>query len=161
MTMADQIVLLNAGRIEQVGQPAFLYGSPASRFSARFIGTPPMNIVPANDTVRNLLRKAFPSDVADRADLLIGVRPEEIFLADNGAEARLVNVEYLGADKILHCELGESPVLIRASRDTATQIGSNVRIAWKCESVHLFSEETGKRIFQPEAGGNNVDSLKA
>jgi sn-glycerol 3-phosphate transport system ATP-binding protein len=160
MTMADQIVLLNAGRVEQVGDPASLYGSPSSRFSARFIGTPPMNVIPVTDTVRTILRRNFPSEVVDRRDLLLGVRPEEICLADDGTEARLVNIEYLGADKILHCELGGSPVLIRASRDAAPQIDSNVKIAWKSENVHLFSEETGKRILQPEAGGNNVGSLE-
>jgi sn-glycerol 3-phosphate transport system ATP-binding protein len=146
MTMADQIVLLNAGRIEQIGHPTDLYGTPLSAFSARFIGTPPMNVFPAGPVVRAALKSSFPTELAERHDLMVGVRPEEIAVADEGVEAKLVNVEYLGADKILHCELDGSRVLIRASRDVSPSVGSTFKIAWKSENTHLFSKETGKRL---------------
>ena len=146
MTMADQIVLLNAGSIEQIGHPTDLYGTPRSAFSARFIGTPPMNVFPAGPSIRQALKSGVPSELADRADLMVGIRPEEITVSEDGVEAKLVNVEYLGADKILHCELDGSKVLIRASRDVSPTVGSTFKIAWKSENTHLFSRETGKRI---------------
>jgi len=146
MTMADQIVLLNAGRIEQIGHPTELYGAPASRFSARFIGTPPMNVFPISDAVRGALAPSLPAEIVARTDLLVGIRPEEIFLSDSGVEARLVNVEYLGADKILHCDLGGHRILVRASRETEAQADSTIKIAWKGESVQLFNEETEKKF---------------
>jgi len=146
MTMADQIVLLNSGHVEQIGHPTELYGDPQSAFSARFIGTPPMNVFPAGDLVRGALRQSFPSELADRKDLLVGVRPEEISVSEGGVEARLVNIEYLGADKILHCDLGGSKILIRASRNTSPPLDSTFKITWKSENVHLFSKETGRKI---------------
>ena len=146
MTMADQIVLLNAGSIEQIGHPTDLYGTPRSAFSARFIGTPPMNVFPAGPSIRQALKSGVPSELADRADLMVGIRPEEITVSEDGVEAKLVYVEYLGADKILHCELDGSKVLIRASRDVSPTVGSTFKIAWKSENTHLFSRETGKRI---------------
>lgn len=147
MTMADQIVLLNAGRIEQVAHPTTMYGSPQSQFSARFIGTPPMNVFPATDALRKIVNKDFPMRALDETDLLIGIRPEEMFLSAKGLEVKLVNREYLGADIILHCMHDGAPILVRLSRgDAAPEIGSDVRISWRAENVHLFSRETGKKI---------------
>ncbi|WP_438754202.1 ABC transporter ATP-binding protein [Pararhizobium sp. O133] len=146
MTMADQIVLLNGGRTEQIGHPTELYGAPCSQFAARFIGTPPMNVFPAGDLTRGALSRSFRPDLVARPDLLMGVRPEDIYLGEDGVEAKLVNVEYLGADKILHCELDGSRILVRTSRETSPSIGSTLRLVWKNEDVHLFSKETQQKI---------------
>ncbi len=93
MTMADQIILLRAGRIEQDATPAALYARPATVFAARFIGTPPMNVI------------------ADGDARLLGVRPEDVRLAETGGlAARVVAVEYLGADSIVTCAAGAETV---------------------------------------------------
>ena len=86
--MADQVVLLRAGRIEQDAPPAELYARPATVFAARFIGTPPMNIIAA----------------PGRPDLKLGVRPEHVRIVERGGvEAVVQSVEYLGADTVVTC----------------------------------------------------------
>ena len=135
MSMADQVVLLNAGRIEQDAPPAELYARPASVFAARFIGTPPMNIVAA----------------ADRADLKLGVRPEHIRLADAGGIAAVVqSAEYLGADTVVTCTTstsGRVPESIAARLPGRHDLaeGTSVRLAWRPEDTHRFDAATGLR----------------
>ncbi|MDE3122757.1 MAG: ABC transporter ATP-binding protein, partial [Paracoccaceae bacterium] len=86
MTMADRIVLMNAGRVEQEGTPEDIYARPASTFAARFIGSPPMNLIPA---------EALQAGPAGR---LAGLRPEDMHLADTGVPVSVKGSEYLGAD---------------------------------------------------------------
>jgi len=90
MTMADQVVLLKGGRIEQDAPPADLYARPATAFAARFIGTPPMNVL----------------RLAGKSEHLIGVRPEDMRFADAGLPIRVTSVEFLGADSIVTCAAG-------------------------------------------------------
>ena len=87
MTMADQVILLREGRVEQDAPPAEMYARPATVFAARFVGTPPMNL---------LRLDAAPGR-------LIGVRPEDVRLGDSGLAARVTAVEYLGPDTIVTC----------------------------------------------------------
>src|SRR5206468_6262914 len=95
MTMADQIILMNAGRIEQAAKPAEIYEHPASVFAARFVGTPPMNVLPA-DAVAALCSDAVNAPHGrDRKGLLLGIRPESICLAESGAPAEVKAIEYL------------------------------------------------------------------
>jgi sn-glycerol 3-phosphate transport system ATP-binding protein len=135
MSMADQVVLLNAGRIEQDAPPAELYARPASVFAARFIGTPPMNIVAA----------------PGRPDLKLGVRPEHIRLADAGGVGALVqSAEYLGADTVVTCTtsapgtVGESLAARLPGRHDLAE-GAAVRLAWRPEDAHRFDAATGLR----------------
>ena len=102
MTMADQVVLMRNGRIEQDAAPAALYERPATIFAARFVGTPPMNVIPA---------RVLPADAAGRtrraptvmrrAMLAIGIRPEAARLGADGVAATVAAVEYLGADTLI------------------------------------------------------------
>src|SRR6476619_1936812 len=94
MTMADRVVLLRAGRIEQVGTPEDLYARPATAFTASFIGAPPMN----------LLREG---------ERLLGVRPEDMRLGAEGREAQVESIEYLGADSLVALASGGQPLLVR------------------------------------------------
>lgn len=88
MTMADRIVVMNAGRVQQVATPRDLYARPANIFVAGFIGTPPMNMIPA---------EALPAQMSVPPGSTLGVRPEDITLGPDGVPARLAGVEYLGA----------------------------------------------------------------
>jgi sn-glycerol 3-phosphate transport system ATP-binding protein len=129
MTMADQIVLLRAGRVEQDATPAALYARPATVFAARFIGTPPMNVITGAD------------------GRLVGVRPEDIRLADaGGVAARVVAVEYLGADSIVTCAVGAESVAVRAPGRVTLAAGTPVRLAWHAEAVHVFDAAGGHRL---------------
>ena len=132
MTMADQVVLLRDGRVEQSGSPDDLYGQPANVFAARFIGTPPMNVIPG-------LRGAGDGR-------LTGVRPEDVRLESEGLPAVVESVEYLGADSIVTCRAGDAAVNARVARHAGAAPGDHVHLAWNADAVHLFDAQTGKRI---------------
>ena len=132
MTMADQVVLLRDGRVEQNGTPDELYGRPANVFAARFIGTPPMNVI-----------AGVPGIGEDR---LLGVRPEDVRLDAGGLPATVEAVEYLGADSIVTCRAGGDLVNARVARHARAVPGERVCLAWNTDAVHLFDARTGKRI---------------
>jgi sn-glycerol 3-phosphate transport system ATP-binding protein len=119
MSMADQVILLRDGRVEQDATPAELYARPATVFAARFIGTPPMNVLTLEDAPDGAVIAGTKGPIVlpgRGAGLLLGVRPEEIHLAsDGGVRAAVATVEYLGADSILTCAVGDQTLAVRAS----------------------------------------------
>ncbi len=127
MTMADRVVLLRGGRIEQVGTPEELYAHPQTAFTAGFIGAPPMNLMKLNGG-------------------LTGVRPEDMRLGTReGMEAKVESVEYLGADSLVAAKSGEHSVLVRVAGRAAVNTGDAVRIAWHSNDEHHFDAQTGER----------------
>ncbi|MDA1117325.1 MAG: ABC transporter ATP-binding protein [Proteobacteria bacterium] len=136
MTMADQVVLLRDGRVEQDGTPEELYSRPATVFAARFIGTPPMNVVSIPALTGN--------------GTLLGVRPEDIRIAACGAGGGVAgvveNVEYLGADSIVSCRIGAEAMTVRASRVAHLSPGTALRLSWPAEATHYFDAQSGKRV---------------
>jgi sn-glycerol 3-phosphate transport system ATP-binding protein len=143
MTMADQIILMNGGRIEQAAKPADIYERPASVFAAKFIGTPPMNILGAES-----LARINPATVVApmRGELLLGVRPENIRLADSGAPAEVRAVEYLGAETMIEASLAGAPVLARLNGGPPCGVGDHVHLIWPAAAMHWFDAATGRRI---------------
>jgi sn-glycerol 3-phosphate transport system ATP-binding protein len=148
MGMADQIVLLRDGHIEQDAPPADVYATPATRFAASFIGTPPMNLFPlerldagmvARGTVSPVL--APPMDTA----AIGGIRPEHLRLAETGIAATVRHAEYLGADTVVTCTAGETTLLARLPGRAIPQAGAIVHLATD-EPAHLFHAATGRRI---------------
>jgi sn-glycerol 3-phosphate transport system ATP-binding protein len=132
MTMADQVILLRDGRVEQDGAPEDLYNRPATAFTARFVGTPPMNVV------------SLPGHT--RAGQWLGIRPEDIRLGAEGVEAVVESVEYLGADSILACRAGAEAVTVRLPRASPCAAGDAVRLSWDKSAEHRFDAATGMRI---------------
>jgi sn-glycerol 3-phosphate transport system ATP-binding protein len=132
MTMADQVILLREGRVEQDAPPEVLYARPATAFAARFIGTPPMNVLALDDRRR-----------------LLGIRPEDIRVLgakEPGAvEALVRSIEYLGADSILMCAIGRQALAVRAPGRVALAPGAPVSLAWARDAAHVFDAETGRR----------------
>jgi sn-glycerol 3-phosphate transport system ATP-binding protein len=149
MSMADQVILLREGRVEQDASPAELYARPATAFTARFIGTPPMNILKlANGSGGAVLGStAGPVLLPGRGDgLLLGVRPEDITLAPSGGlGATVKTIEFLGADSILTCEAGGQSLAVRTPGRVERPTGATVRLAWSKEHVHVFDEQSGRR----------------
>ena len=147
MSMADQVVLLNQGRVEQAGAPRELYAQPATTFAARFIGTPPMNLVAIE------VGCIAGSDVAiGITATTLGVRPEAISLTphgDNpeslGVPAVVASVEYLGANLVLRCTVGTQTLLVRADGRQIVQPGETVRLHWSPRDSHGF-DAAGQRI---------------
>ena len=117
MTMADQVVLMHAGRIEQEGPPAALYEHPDTMFTARFVGTPPMNVLSPQTLagLGDIVSAGAPPDRPAKA-LALGVRAEAARLAPMGVSAQVTAVEYLGADTLVDTRIGGEPFIIRISR---------------------------------------------
>ena len=128
MTMADRVILMRDGHIEQNGAPHELYNEPASDFTARFIGTPPMNLIPW------------------QGGTVLGVRPEHISIVEtNGLPATVKAVEYLGADSIILCDVKGETVSVRQTGYCALPAGAQVTLEWQNRHIHLFDRDSGKR----------------
>ena len=142
MSMADQVVLLNAGKVEQAAEPRAMYAKPATTFVAKFIGTPAMNLLRldggtiAGSTVQ-----------VNTSAHTLGVRPEAITLGQ-GLSAEVRSLEYLGADLVLRCAIGSETLTVRADGQTdlaAVAIGQQVRLQWPAAAAHHF-DSSGQRI---------------
>ncbi|HXJ84421.1 MAG TPA: ABC transporter ATP-binding protein [Candidatus Methylomirabilis sp.] len=149
MSMADQVILLREGRVEQDGTPAELYARPATAFTARFIGTPPMNVLRLADSagVGVIAGTDGPPVLSGRgAGLLVGVRPEDIGLAATGGLPAVVNsIEYLGADSIVSCAAGGQAIAVRAPRRVDRPVGTHVHLTWAKDAAHVFDATSGRR----------------
>ncbi len=125
MTMADRIIVMNGGRIEQIGTPAQVYHDPATTFVASFMGAPPMNLLPAEaDGGQLLLEGERLAETTHQGQVLAGIRPEAFLPDPNGALSLQVQiVEELGAHRLLHGKLGAEPVTVHVGNDVAAEPG--------------------------------------
>ena len=133
MTLAQRIIVMNAGVMDQFGTPEEVYHRPATTFVASFIGSPPMN----------LLQHA-PGVPEGR---ILGIRPEHIVLDDSGWSVQIEQVELLGAERLIYGRIGEEQIIMRAEEAaTPPQVGDTVRMAAAPERLHWFDTSTRKRI---------------
>jgi multiple sugar transport system ATP-binding protein len=160
MTMADKIVVLNAGTIEQVGTPLDLYARPANVFVAGFIGSPKMNMLPVRVLSANKdgVDVALPGGssvvvpveagaLAPDSELLLGIRPEHIRIADAGQfKGEAVLAERLGGLTILHADIGEKTRLVVQTEGTdMTPLHSPIALQADPSRCHLFAAD-GKAL---------------
>jgi sn-glycerol 3-phosphate transport system ATP-binding protein len=148
MGMADQIVLLRDGHIEQDAPPAEIYARPATSFAASFIGTPPMNLFPlARRDNGMVLQGTYDPILAPPAsgDLVGGIRPECLRLAERGISARVTHAEYLGADTVVTCAAGNATLLARLPGRVVLADDTPVHLATE-EPIHVFDAASGHRI---------------
>ena len=149
MSMADQVILLRDGRIEQDAPPAELYAQPASVFAARFIGTPPMNILPLSATPAGMVIEGSsgPAILPHNAneEWQLGVRPEHIHLVEQGVTAQVENIEYFGADTIVGAKIGAASLLVRVPGQLALVPGNTVQLGWDVANQYFFDKKTGLR----------------
>ena len=139
ITMADQVVLLNRGRLEQAASPRDLYEKPASPFAARFIGTPPMNLFPAS-----AFRKL--STAPDAPDHQLGIRPEAMHLENGGpVSASIRTLEYLGADVLADCVVDGTSFQVRLPTTGSVAPGQSIELGFEPGALHVFDAETGRR----------------
>ncbi len=139
MSMADQVVLLNKGRIEQSAQPREMYSRPATTFAARFIGTPAMNLL----HLQNGFIAGSEVAVAGPGNQL-GIRPESVTL-QGPVPAIVESLEYLGADLVLHCAVGSESITVRAGGKTDLVAGDQVVLGWPEQDEHYF-DSAGRRV---------------
>jgi sn-glycerol 3-phosphate transport system ATP-binding protein len=153
MSMADRVVLLNGGSIEQNATPVGLYEAPANTFVARFIGTPPMNLLPlaAGRDGAVVAGTDGPAVMpAACAGMTLGLRPEHIELAfERGVRAIVESVEYLGADSLVSCRLGTAAIAVRTPGSVGLSRGDAAWLVWAPAAQHLFGTD-GARVAAPD-----------
>jgi multiple sugar transport system ATP-binding protein len=155
MTLADKIVVLNAGRVEQVGSPLELYHNPRNQFVAGFIGSPTMNFVPVtveqagvegvrvrlpdNTTTTLTARRQHP---APGKELTLGIRPEALTLSDTGLQGQVIVSERLGGLTYLYVQIGGGPVVVvQVEGLDRTQPHQTVHLRLDPATCHLFDSE--------------------
>jgi multiple sugar transport system ATP-binding protein len=158
MTMADRIVVMNRGQIEQVGAPLEIYRRPATQFVAGFFGTPTMNFlagtIDGSDgrpvfRGRNLeqtLPDALPTALKGR-DVVLGVRAEHIKLGADGLPGRVELIEPLGSGTLVFFDFGgAAPLVAAVEPETGLAPGDSVRFGFDAARLHLFDAATGHRL---------------
>jgi sn-glycerol 3-phosphate transport system ATP-binding protein len=144
MSMADQVILMRDGKVEQAAAPAEMYAQPATVFAARFIGTPPMNIL-SLDPQQGGDAIAEASLPAAAKDILLGIRPEDVMLGGEGIPARVQSAEFLGADTVVTCLVGAQALSARVPGRALLTPGAAIRVSWRAEHAHFFDAASGRR----------------
>ena len=155
MSMADRVVLLRAGKVEQTGTPVELYERPANVFVARFIGTPPMNLLrleAGRDGAVIAGTDGPPIFSEDHNGAMLGVRPEHIELAfERGVRASVDTVEYLGGDSLVACRVGSQHVAVRVGGSVGLSRGDSTWLDWRESAQHYFDASGERRDFTEQA----------
>jgi len=165
MTLADRIVVMNGGHIQQQGTPAELFKNPVNKFVAGFLGSPPMNFLEADlvDKGGTLMAKgdgfaiALPADLAGRAQKLsldkvtLGIRPSDLEFDADAPDAvsfdlNVVISEYVGAQSVLICSCGDAKITVEIKSETPIALGETLRFAVRPEGLHLFDPKTEMAI---------------
>jgi multiple sugar transport system ATP-binding protein len=160
MTMADKIVVLRQGKVEQVGRPLDLYNHPANRFVAGFIGSPQMNFLDATITARDgamaqiavkdgsaiSLPLKSPSGSSGDA-VTLGVRPEHIVLSgglERGLPAVVTAIEQLGSTSMIHCRVADQRIICHCAGQTTVKLDETIHLGFDKADCHLFSKADGE-----------------
>ena len=151
MTLAERMIVMNAGRMEQIGTPEEVYQRPATTFVASFIGSPPMNLMEGQaDGTRftiNGVTLQLPAAAPRSGALLLGVRPEHADPAGSGWSLKVDVVEMLGAERLVYCKLGETSFTVRLDATLpAPVVGSVLTVAVKAQHLHWFNPQTRQRV---------------
>jgi multiple sugar transport system ATP-binding protein len=156
MTMADKIVVMHDGIVEQIGTPLELYDHPANQFVAGFIGSPAMNFLKGTLRVNGSAIFEGPNGVklpvaqapasANGAAAVYGIRPEHFTLADDGAEAEIVVIEPTGSETQVFAKLGGEEVVAVFRERHQFKPGEKIKLKPDPQLVHLFDATTGKRL---------------
>ena len=133
MTLAQRMMVMNAGVMEQFGTPEEVYNRPASTFVASFIGSPPMNLL-----------KTAPDG---KTGQIVGIRPEHLDIGSSGWPLKVEAIELLGAERLVYALLNDERVIIRIDENQPSPaLGSTIFAMPRADKVHHFDAATGKRI---------------
>jgi multiple sugar transport system ATP-binding protein len=156
MTMADKIVVLHDGHVEQIGAPLDLYDRPANLFVAGFIGSPAMNVLkgrissggrPSFKAENGIeLPLASAPSASDGKPATYGFRPEHLHIAQDGVPAQVVVVEPTGSETQVMLKLGDADIVAVFRERIAAQPGEVIKIAPDLKTVHLFDGDSGQRL---------------
>ncbi len=152
MTMADKIVVMRDGRIEQVGAPLELFDRPANLFVAGFIGSPSMNLLQGvmRKTGVDIAGALFPiaanNAVHDGQSVVYGVRPEHLEIHPDGVPAKISVVEPTGSETLVFLRFGESEMVALFRERHDFKPGDTLHLRPRLDQVHLFDAKTGQRL---------------
>jgi len=133
MTLAQRMLVMNAGVMEQFGTPSEVYNTPASTFVASFIGSPPMN----------LLKHAPGTSEGS----ILGIRPEHLEVGREGWALKVEGIELLGAERLLYCRLQDEALIVRIHEEQqAPKIGETIYAKPRADRMHRFDARTGLRV---------------
>ncbi|MFC6284784.1 MULTISPECIES: sn-glycerol-3-phosphate import ATP-binding protein UgpC [Polaromonas] len=138
MTLAQRMMVMNAGRMEQFGTPEEVYNRPATTFVASFMGSPPMN----------LLKAAPNTDFGGKPGAILGIRPEHLQVGNTGWAVQVDTIEMPGAERLVYCRLKDESLIVRTdeSLSSAPEIGSIIHVTPRVDRLHWFDAETGLRL---------------
>jgi ABC-type sugar transport system ATPase subunit len=153
MTLADRVVVLRDGRIEQIGEPDTLYQRPANIFVAGFIGSPAMNLIAAKASKKflHIGSQTLATEFEGSGAVTLGIRPEDFLLEGPDTPgtigAQVTLIEPMGADTLIFCLIdGRLEVSVRLPRHIRIADGDNLRLKLRRDSLHLFDPESGQRL---------------
>ena len=156
MTMADRIVVLQDGYVEQIGAPLELYDTPANLFVATFIGSPSMNLIKGKARMVNgevfvdaggvMLPAGTAHKVTEGQDVTYGIRPEHLELADDGFEANVGVIEPTGSETMVFVHAGGNDILALFRERHMFTTGQTIRLRPRKDVAHIFDTATGKRV---------------
>ncbi|MGV1794375.1 ABC transporter ATP-binding protein [Rhizobium sp. A37_96] len=154
MTLADRVVVMNKGIVQQVGTPTEIYDNPANTFVASFIGSPAMNLVPGELRDGTFLADgisipSLPRDIS--GPVTLGFRAEDASLVSEGGQFRadVYSMELLGEATMASFRIGEQLVSIKSDKSYRAEIGQRVHAVIPSSACHLFDARTGTRVSQP------------
>lgn len=156
MTLADRVIILNDGVVEQIGTPKEIYDQPASRFVAGFVGSPPANLFEGTlDADRQSLRlkdggvvrlSAPLPESCPAGDVVLGIRPEDIRIGETANEAVVEGAEELGSHRLLHCRMGGATVVVADFGETEHLAADRIGLELPSEALLLFDADTGRTL---------------
>jgi multiple sugar transport system ATP-binding protein len=156
MTLGDRIAVMKDGAVQQLGSPADIYTRPATRFVAEFIGSPAMNMLPAQRSGAQLLAHGteLATNDAQRAalqarapgDVVYGLRPEDLGFADSGLPGRLAMIEPTGPETYVTADTAAGKLTARVPGTPSLTVGERVHLQWSADKAHLFDAADGRRL---------------
>lgn len=156
MTMADKIVVMHDGVVEQVGAPLELYDAPCNMFVAGFIGSPAMNFIAGKIKTNGVTSLEAPGGISlplisapvasDDRPAIYGIRPEHLELGDNGIDAEVVVVEPMGSETQVITKVGGQQIVAIFRERHNLAPGQKIKLRARSEAAHLFDKQTGQRI---------------
>ena len=137
MTLAQRMMVMNAGRVEQFGTPQEVYNRPASTFVASFMGSPPMN----------LLKNGPNTNLGGPPGAVLGIRPEHLKVTETGWPVQVETIEMLGAERLVYGRFGNEQLIIRTDEsDSCPALGTTLHVTPKPDRLHWFDASTTQRI---------------
>ena len=155
MTLAHRMIVMNAGRVEQIGAPMEVYDHPASVFVAGFIGSPAMNFLPGKVQGKTLdigdglavpLPASLSASAQDGDQITFGIRPEHLQIASSGLPLMVDSAEALGADSLIHGKLGAHALVLRCDGHAQYAPGARLSLTPTADKTYFFDTASGKRI---------------